>query len=257
MDYFSGQGKLYFATRNVSGGPNAFRWIGDAADVNFSAEEDVLEAKENYSGNRLTVVRITRETKMAFKASLRQIDTENLKLLLLGDTVAQASGSVTDEVITPATGTLAVGNVFILASQDVSSVVVKDSTGTPKTLTAGTNYTLNAKTGSIEILDVTTGGAFVLPLTASYTKAAISRVKMFTQTSSEYWVRFEGINTAVSGGPKVVLDMYRVRLSPVSDFGLINDDLGNFELSGSALADATKTAAGDYGQFGRMVQLTA
>lgn len=258
MDYFSGQGKLYLGTRNVAGNPESMRWIGDVADFSFSAEPDVLEAKENYSGNRQTVVRINRELKMSMKASMRQISTENLKLMLLGDSVAQASGSVTDEVISPTTGTLAVGNVFLFAGQDVSAVTITDSTPvTPKTLTADTNYTLNANGGSIEILDVTTGGAFVLPLLADYTKAAATRVKMFTAANVEYWLRFEGLNTAVSGYPPVIVDIYRVRLDPVKDFGLINDDLGNFELAGSCLVDQTKTAVGDFGQFGRMIALAA
>ena len=257
MDYFSGQGKLYFGTRSAAGNPETFRWIGDVADFSFSAEPDILEAKENYSGNRQTVVRITRELKMSMKASLRQISADNLKLMLLGETVAQAGASVTDEVITPTTGTLAVGNVFLFAGQDVSAVTITDSTGTPKTLTADVNYTLNAKGGSIEILDVTTGGAFTLPLLADYTKAAATRVKMFTAANVEYWLRFEGLNTAVSGYPPVIVDIYRVRLDPVKDFGLINDDLGNFELSGSCLVDQTKTAVGDFGQFGRMIALAA
>lgn len=257
LNYFSGQGKLYLGNRSTAGNPETLRWIGDVADFSFSAEPDVLEAKENYSGNRQTVVRITRELKMSMKASMRQISADNLKLMLLGETVAQAGGSVTNEVIGPATGTLAVGNVFILGGQDVSAVTIKDSTATPKTLTADTNYTLNAKGGSIEILDATTGGPYTLPLKADYTKAAATRVKMFTAANLEYWLRFEGLNTAVSGYPPVIVDIYRVRLDPVKDFGLINDDLGNFELSGSCLVDQTKTAVSDFGQFGRMVDLAA
>lgn len=257
MDYFSGQGKLYLGSRSAAGNPETLRWIGDVADFSFSAEPDVLEAKENYSGNRQTVVRITRELKMSMKASMRQISADNLKLMLLGDTVAQASGSVTGETISPTTGTLAVGNVFLLGGQDVSAVTIKDSSGTPKALVAGTDYTLNAKGGSIEILDVTTNGPFTLPLKADYTKAAATRVKMFTAANQEFWLRFEGLNTAVSGYPPVIVDIYRVRLDPVKDFGLINDDLGNFELAGSCLVDQTKTVSSDFGQFGRMIALAA
>lgn len=256
MDYFSGQGKLFFGQRDTAGNPKALRWVGDAADVSFSAEPDVLEAKENYSGNRQTVVRITRELKMSFKASLRQISTENIQLLTQGDAVAQTSGSVSNEIISPTTGTLAIGNVFILAAQDLSAVTIKDSTGSPKTLVAGTNYDLDAKSGQIEILDATTGGPYTLPLKADYTKAALSRVKMYTAANVEYWVRFVGLNTAVSGFPKVVLDIYRTRLDPAKDFSMISDDLNTFELAGSCLSDQTKTAASDYGQFGRLVQLT-
>lgn len=257
FEYFSGQGKLFIGARNSSGMPLAMRWVGDVADYMFSAEPDVLEAKENYSGQRQTVVRIERELKMTMKGSLRQINHENLKLLTRGDTVAQTAGSVTAEAISPATGTLAIGDVFLLAAQDVSAVTIKDSTGTPITLTADVDYVLDAKAGQIELLDVTTNGPFTLPLKADYTKAAISRVKMYTAANVEYWSRFVGLNTAVSGYPKVIVDIYRNRMDPGKDFSLISDDLNSFELTGSCLADATKTASSDFGQFGRIIKLAA
>src|SRR5574340_383501 len=197
FDYFSGQGKLFFGLRSTAGLPLALRWAGDVADYSFSAEPDVLEAKENWSGQRLTAVRIARELTMTMKGSLRQLNHDNIKLLTRGDTVAQTAGSVTNEAITPTTGTLEVGNVFIFAAQDVSAVTIKDSAGTPKTLVADTDYVLDAKAGQIEILDVTTNGPFTLPLKADYTKAAISRVKMYTAANVEYWSRFVGVNTAV------------------------------------------------------------
>jgi hypothetical protein len=36
---------------------------------------------------------------------------------------------------------------------------------------------------------------------------------------------------------------------------LINDDVAQFQLEGAVLADDTKTQAGVYGQFGRVIML--
>lgn len=255
MDYLSGQGRLLLAPRLPSGMPGAFRWVGDVNPFEAGASQDRVTVNESYTGNRGVALDLGRNLQVTLSATLKQLDSagENAKLLMLGEDAAQASGSVTNETISPATGTLEVGNIFMLGAFDVSSVVIKDSTGTPKTLTAGVNYQLNGKAGQIEILDATTGGPYVLPLTSDYTGADAAVVKVYSAASVEYWVRFEGVNTAVSGNPAVVADFYRWRPSPATQMALINDETAEFPIEGSILLDTTKTASGAFGQYGRMI----
>jgi hypothetical protein len=59
------------------------------------------------------------------------------------------------------------GSLYLLAKQNVSSVVVKDASGTPKTLPVA-QYSLNAKHGSLVINDKTTGGPYVEPFKVDY-----------------------------------------------------------------------------------------
>ena len=77
---------------------------------------------------------------------------------------------------------------------------------------------------------------------------------MFTQPLPERWIRFEGLNTADSNR-EVVIDLYRVAINPAKELSVITDELLKFELSGQVLADTLKPAAGDLGQFGRIVLL--
>ncbi len=77
---------------------------------------------------------------------------------------------------------------------------------------------------------------------------------MFTQPLPERWVRFEGLNTADSNR-EVVIDLYRVAINPAKELSVITSDLLKFELSGQVLADLTKSASGELGQFGRIVLL--
>lgn len=253
LQYFNGQGKVYLGTRDADGNAQAMLWVGNAPAFKFGLEETVTEHKESYSGSRLTDVRLTTEIKSTVEMTLEQLDANNLNVMLFGTSVSQASGSVSAYAL-EGSATPAVGQVYLFSDQDVSSVVITDSTGTPKTLTSGTNYELDAKAGMITMLDITTGGAFVGPLNAAYTRAAVTRTKLFGSAAVEYWVRFVGLNTAVSGSPKVIVDLYRARLSPAQEVGLITDDIAQFVLQGSVLADTTKTAAGDFGQFGRMIR---
>ena len=255
MRYFNGQGKIYAAARDSNGNPLAFRYLGNAPGFSFGMEEAVLEHKESYSGLRLTDLRLTTELTARANMTLEQLDANNLNFLLWGTTVTQATSAVTGEAINGST-TPAVGNVFMLASQNIAALVVKDSTGSPKTLTSGTNYSADLSAGQIEILDLTTGGPFVGPLTADYTRTgATTRTKLFGAAAAEYWLRFVGVNTAVDGYPKCIVDLYRARLSPAAEMGLITEEVAQFVLEGNVLADATKTQASDFGQFGRIILL--
>ena len=93
------------------------------------------------------------------------------------------------------------GDILVFAKRNLSAVVIKDSTGTPKTLVANTNYKLNAKAGHIELLDITTGGPYVQPFKIDYTPGASTEVGLFTAGSMEYFFRFEGLNTADANEP--------------------------------------------------------
>lgn len=253
--YFNGQGKIFIGERDSDGNPGSMKFLGNCPEFKFALEESVLEHKESTSGQRLTDVRLTTELKASTSLSMEQLDLDNLNLLLFGATVTQSTAAVTDAEVA-GSDTLAVGDIYLLADQNIASLVVKDSTGVPVTLTAGVNYEADLSSGQIELLDLTTGGPFVGPLTVSYTRTAeTKRTKMFGTAAKEYWVRFSGVNTAVSGSPKVIVDLYRVRLSPTQEMGLITEELAAFNLEGSVLADTTKSAAGDFGQFGRMVLL--
>ncbi len=253
--YFNGQGKIYIGARDSNGNALAMKYLGNSPEFKFALEEEILEHKESTSGLRLTDVRLTTELKASTSMTLEQLDTDNLNLMLFGATNTQATSAVTAEVLLGST-TPAVGDTYLFASQNVAAVVIKDSTGSPKTLVNGTNYEVNTATGQITILDLTTGAPFVGPLKADYTRTgATVQTKLFGSAAIEYWLRFAGVNTAVSGSPAVMVDLYRVRLSPTAEMGLITDDVAQFALAGSVLADQTKTQAGAFGQFGRMVML--
>src|SRR5690606_17947621 len=93
-----------------------------------------------------------------------------------------------------------------------SSIVITDSTGSPKTLTAGTNYRVSPSGSTIYFDDVTTGGTFAEPFKAAGTEAAGTGVGLLKTRTVEKALRFEGINVA-NGDEACVVDLYRVQLS--------------------------------------------
>lgn len=250
MAYFSGQGRVYIGARDSNGNPLGLNFVGNVPELKVSLSVETLEHQESTSGQRLTDLQLIKTKKGEFSCTLEELIAINLGLALYGTTTDQVSGTVTNETLaTP----MATGSLYLLAKQNVSSVVIKDSSATPKTLPAS-QYQLNAKHGSVLINDITTGGPYVEPFKADYAYGTAQSTAMFTQPLPERWIRFEGLNTADSNR-EVVIDLYRVAINPAKELSVITDELLKFELSGQVLADTLKPAAGDLGQFGRIVLL--
>ncbi len=257
MPYFRGQGKVLIGSRDTSGStsmPSALRWVGNCPELKINLETTKLEHKESYSGQNLTDLQLITGKKAGVSFTLEEFSKENLALLFNGTAISQ-SGT------TPVTGytllgstTPAVGQFFCIPRRNLSGVVIKDSTGTPKTLTAGTNYKLYAQEGVIEILDITTGGPFVGPLKADYTPAASSEVAMFNAAQTDLWVRFLGLNLANSSAP-VVIDLFKCQLDPSKDFSVIGDDVAKFQIEGALLMDSSRPSNDVLGQFGAVMVL--
>lgn len=256
MPYFRGQGKLLAGLRDATTSyPLNLRWVGNCPELKVAFSTTKLEHKESYSGNNLTDLQIITEKKAAFSCILEDFSKENLALLFNG-VAADATGTtpVTNYPLLGST-TPAVGQFFMLPRRNLSAVAIKDSTGTPKTLTADTNYKLYAKEGMIEILDITTGGAFTGPLTADFTPAASSEVAMFNAAAQDMWFRFLGMNMSNNGVP-VVVDLFKVQLDPSKELSLIGDDIAKFALEGSVLMDPLRASNDVLGQFGHVTILT-
>jgi len=248
--YFSGQGRVFIGKRDSNGNADGLQFVGNVPELRVSPSVETIEHQEAQTGQRLTDLQILRSTSAEFTCTLEELLAANLALALYGQTVNVTPGTVTGERL-PSPVTL--GSLYPLAKQNVSAVVVRDSSPTPRVLPAA-QYNLNAKHGSLSINDVTAGGPFVQPFTIDYAYGAAQSTSMFTQPLPERWVRFEGLNTA-NGNREVVIDLYRVAINPTRELSLISDELMRFELSGRVLADLSKPAGGDLGQFGRMVIL--
>jgi hypothetical protein len=248
MAYFSGQGRVYLAQRDTNGNPLSLRWVGNVPDLKITLNTETIEHKESYSGQRLTDLQLIKSKDGEFSCTLEEFSAENLELSLYGVTSTTTSGNVTNEQL--ATGVTA-GDIRILANQFVSSVVIRDSSATPKTLPAS-QYTVFANQGAIRFNDITTGGPYIQPFKVDYAYGAAKRTAMFKSAQPEVWLRFDGINTADANSP-VIIDLYRVAIQPTKDLSLISEDLQKFELSGRVLADLTKPETGALGQFGRLI----
>lgn len=245
MPYFSGQGKVYVATA-AAGVPGTFRHVGNCPIMNVQLETDVLEHKEATSGQRLTDLRLIRGKTAKFSFTIEEFDKDNLALALYGAGSTIAASTVVAEVFP----TVVVNDYVKTAKQKLSAIVVKDSAGTPVTLTLGTHYEVtSADHGTIKFLNL---AAFTQPFKIDYSHAVVTNVNMFTQGFSDRWIKFDGLNT-VDTNKACLVELFKCSFDPASQIDFINDDIMKFELSGGALYDSTKASDTTLGQFGRVI----
>ena len=248
--YYSGSGYLSLGLRDANGNPLGLFDIGDTGDFKVSLKVDVEEVTEDQTGDHLTAMRLQKAKSATISMTAKNWSARNLGRVTYGDVLLQGTGTVSNEVLP---NPMLVDGLYLLKHQNVSSVILTDSTpGTPKTLPTG-QYTANGPGGSILLKDKTAGGPFVEPFKAAYSYGESSSVPMFTKEAEELWLRFEGRNT-VPGGGSFIVDLYRVALDPAATLDFITRQVATFPISGSVLRDDTKVDDAVLGQFGRIIQ---
>jgi hypothetical protein len=249
MAYFSGQGKVEIAPI-VNGVVGLYRWVGNVPDFKLTFDTDKLEHKESWSSQRLLDKVITKENKAKVTAELEDWSKENLALAVRGASTTIAGGVVTALLPDISPALLPAGGIWALKHQKVSLLTVKDSAD-PQVTVDPADYVVDPVFGTVTIVD---SAGYTLPFKANYTYDAVENVAFFTQPILEVAVRFHGINTA-DGNKKVLAELYRIALDPTKELGLISDELGKFQLEGSALVDSSQPDDPTFGYFGRMVYL--
>lgn len=240
--YFMGQGMVFIGLKEATTGePKGLRHVGNCTDLKISNKTDTLELKESMTGTRGLAKRMTTGVGADFSAMLESLDKDNLAIALRGTATAKSAGTVTGEAVTAFKGT-----VCKLKYAGISAVTVKGSSGTP-TYVAGTDYVVNddsitiPSTGAIAALDTGSGAA----LKVDYSYKAQDIIDAFAEGEKEYWVRFEGLNTA-DENRSVIVDIYKVAVDALKELAMIGDKQAEIELSGSCLLDSTRATGSKY-----------
>lgn len=228
--YYSGQGSLYIAERDaVTGAAKGFVGVGNVPELSIDIETTDFTHRESESGQRLEDLVITQEKSGTATFTMENVSQDNLAVALWGATAAITGDAVVDESVKGY-----IGKKSALAFPDVSSVTVDHISGTP-TYVADTDYRLDAKNGTIEILE---GGAITeaQELHVSYTYAASKKLDAFTLVAApERFLRFEGLNTVDAS--RVIVNAFRFRFNPLTGYALINEEIAQPEVVGQLLSD--------------------
>ena len=263
MAYYSGQGNIYVAERNVDGTPKGFVHVGNVPALEISIETTKFEHKESMSGSRAVDLTIVQEKKGTFTMTLEDMDLDNLALGFWGINATTVGAAVTIfqlktanldvhatkelvvPLIHPATGVVYADittATYTIADTEIKTITYEFG-DSDTNLVDSKNGWLDLDTGDIHIYSTakqTSRGATVNlvqddDLWVEFTHGAIDNMAAFTQTSQQRWIRFSGLNT-IDNEP-VVIDMYKADLDPLTGYGLINEELSTFDITGSLLFD--------------------
>lgn len=226
--YYRGQGKVYLAERNPAGAPMGFRYLGNCPQLRLSTQVQKIEHQESYTGRSSTDLVLETQRRAMLMMRLESFDIKNLELALYGQASTVAGATVTDEPHTAYKG-----KALGLSNINLTSFTTLKNGAT--TYIAGTDYTVNLKSGLIDILEA---GAIAdnTSVTATYVAGSFEKLKGFTAQVRNYYLRFDGLNTVENDAP-VIVEVYKVRFEPVNQLDLIENQLVGIELSGEALYD--------------------
>lgn len=255
--YYSGQGRMYVGDRNpTTGMPEFLTELGNVPNLEVSVEITKFEHKESQSGSRAVDLTIVQEKKGTFTMTLESLTIENLALAFWGQSAAVAAAATQTTTLTmTATKRSAAGEEKRIpvgkSLNKLSNIIVKDDAtklityefGPTATDATSKNGWYDAANGMLIIWDTTEetsrgaanaiGDTEVLEIT--YDIAAQTNMDAFTETSQQKFLRFEGLNTV--DGKEVIVDIYKADLDPLTGYGLINEEIGSFEVTGSILLD--------------------
>lgn len=195
--------------------------------LSFTLTRSTKDIKESCSGNKLTIAQIETEKSAEVSLEMADFDKEMLAYAMGGTLSAVTGSTVTGEVFP----TVAVGDTVSLKYTDVSSVVVKDSAGSPVTLVAGTHYTVeSAAHGLVSIVNL---ASFTQPLQADYSYAAQGNIVGFNNTGVERGIVYQGLNTQDGKKYKVIIP--RISLGLDGEFNLLSTEETLITLKGQML----------------------
>jgi hypothetical protein len=251
---WSGQGPVFWANRDANGDPVApMKWFGNAPSFEFGLAVEELTHKESYTGLRAIDARIDVELNSSITLIVDHFLESNVELATRGEASALAGGTVTAEAVL--TGAPSLNTLYAVkgATGRVSAFSLTDN-GSPITTT---KYSWDAS-GVFQFSDV---AGMTGPIAATYTNAASRQLGVFKNAAPEIWIRMIGKNTAVNSTTaptdfeRVIVDAFKVRLSPAESISLISDEFNQFTFNGSALADTTRAQSDPEGQFARFIYL--
>ena len=222
--YFSGQGTLRIAPI-VAGVVGALREVGNVSALSMETSVDEVEHQESQSGFRATDHVLVKSQKMMLGFTTDNLNAENLALAFKGAVQTIKGSTVTDE-----TKTLAKGDSWQLQGGKITNLVITDNASQP--LVEGTDYTLNAEFGRVTF--ISSSSSLTQPLKASYKYGDKTRIEFLSQPQGEYYLVFDGLNTAESNAP-VKIEIYKAKINLDGSFDVINDEYGELKFTGQVL----------------------
>jgi len=234
----TGGGKLYIEPF-VDGVLNGKRtYFGITENVNLTTEVSYLEHKNTETSVTKTDKKLQKSVGATLSFATAEISIPMLARAYGGKITQKVQTAQVATAVTLAS--VSIGAFYEIGFYKITTLVVKDSTDAT-TYVEGTDYSVDAGSGIIEILEGTTivdGSALNLTVTAdAYTGSLMAGLK-----GDALEARLVFISDPLAG-KRFKYTFKKVSINASGDFGLKGEDFAILNFEGSALADDTVTDA--------------
>lgn len=154
QNYVLGRGKLFFErfADNVTVSKGAFRYIGSTSQVTMTAANETLDHFSTEGGLRVKDRSVLLQQDLGGSFVTTNIDDDNVALLLLGTAGADTLGALSGQSETfqdVVLGTYQQIGVTEAKPEGIGNINVLTAVAGADTLVAGTDYTIDQKTGML------------------------------------------------------------------------------------------------------------
>lgn len=235
-DLISLQGELFLA-KMINGQPSALLPIGNTPELQLQITSETTDHYESKTGLRAKDAVLRKQTGVSISGTLEEVTKENLAMVLCGKTLEIPESTVSELTI----GAVKAGEMIDLGIRNLSDVAFK---GPADAAITADKYILDAVFGTVIFNEALTDVKW------TGKSGAITRTTIATNLGEEYRFFFKGVDTYQ--GDKIAVTLWRVELSPDTEFDLIHEDFASYSIEGECLADIEKAHDSELSIFGHI-----
>ena len=235
-DLISLQGELFLA-KMINGQPSALLPIGNTPELQIQITSETTDHYESKTGLRAKDAVLRKQTGVSISGTLEEVTKENLAMVLSGKTLEIPEATVPESTI----GAVKAGEMIDLGVRNLSDVAFK---GPADAAITADKYILDAVFGTVVFNEAITDVKW------SGKSGAITRTTIATNLGEEYRFFFKGVDTFQ--GDRIAVTLWRVELSPDTEFDLIHEEFASYSIEGECLADISKAHDAELSIFGHI-----
>ena len=230
-----GTGEVWFDRMNNDGTYAGFRHLGNVSKLDITPTVTVIEKKSSMNATRAVIARAVTETKMELALMLSEFDRENVALALLG-TAAPYVQALNAAIVAAPLGISKQGSALDTGKLRITVTDLKMGV---TVYVNGVDYTVDNESGLITIVP---GGAIVdgSVLTWDGSNAAVASFAVDGLSEGKIEGKLRYRSSVDQVGPRMLLDAFKVSMSPDAAIALLGDTFAEIGLKGSVLPDATR-----------------
>jgi len=254
LEYNLGGGKVFLAELESTGKPKNFRKVGNTPEFTVTVTTESYEHQSTQDGAPAQDASVIISSGGSVGFSLENMSAENLAIFLLGEASSYTNPGIagfTDSQIVEDGSIVKLGYyqvadasgnaVFGITS--VNAILVKTTNAAPVSLVKDTDYSVDALSGMIRILDtaaidtaISGTEGLTCTLTADGAATTVDLVTMLETIEQDFALRFEGIN-ALDSNKRTFWDFHKISLAANGDANLISAEAGLLPLTGEVEAN--------------------